>query len=85
MHICIITNENWIWHLRYDHLNVKSLYSLGKDKMLSSLSLIKQPNKFREACLLGKQHRKPFQNSIIKKASSLLELVYSKVCGPLNH
>jgi len=37
-----------------------------------------------EACVKGKQARVPFKKSGIKRSQSILGLVHSNVCGPVN-
>ena len=37
-----------------------------------------------EACALGKMKRNPFPKQTVHRATELLELVHSDVCGPMN-
>ncbi|KAL0339859.1 UNVERIFIED_CONTAM: Retrovirus-related Pol polyprotein from transposon RE1 [Sesamum radiatum] len=36
-----------------------------------------------EACLQGKQHRKPFLQELLWRAKAVLELIHTDVCGPM--
>ena len=37
----VSADENWLWHLRYGHLNFRSLYTLSKEKMVIGLPFIR--------------------------------------------
>src|SRR4051794_30491239 len=39
---------------------------------------------FCEACIKGKQHRKSFPNLSMTRASEVLEIIHSDVCGPMS-
>lgn len=70
-------NDLELWHKRFGHANVQ------KVKLLLDLKNInKQINEFKCAtCVKGKQSRKPF-NADASRATNLLELIHSDVCGP---
>ncbi|XP_058198441.1 uncharacterized protein LOC131313960 [Rhododendron vialii] len=79
----IINDKDWIWHLRYGHLNFESLKLLANKKMVKGLPHIQRPNEVCESCILGKQHRNNFGKQVDWRASMPLELVHTDVCGPL--
>ncbi|KAI9201145.1 hypothetical protein LWI28_018928 [Acer negundo] len=79
----IINNKDWLWHLRYGHLNFESLKQLGSKKMVKGLSNIHHPNEMCESCVLSKQHRNSFGKEANWRATMPLELVHTDVCGPL--
>ena len=62
-------DENWLWHLRFGHLNFGGLNLLSRKGMVRVLPLIEKPDSLCEGCILGKQHRESFPsgNSIRAK------------------
>ena len=76
-------DENWLWHLRFGHLNFGGLNLLNRKGMVSGLPLREKPDSLCEGCILGKQHREilPSWKSIREKAP--LEIVHSDLCGPM--
>ncbi|KAK0589362.1 hypothetical protein LWI29_013222 [Acer saccharum] len=79
----IINDKDWLWHLRYGHLNFESLKQLGSKKMVKGLPNIHHPNEMCESCVLSKQHRNSFGKEANWKATMPLELVHTDMCGPL--
>ncbi|KAI9152926.1 hypothetical protein LWI28_003161 [Acer negundo] len=79
----IINNKDWLWHLRYGHLNFESLKQLGSKKMVKGLPNIHHLNELCESCVLSKQHRNSFGKKANWRATMPLELVHTDVCGPL--
>ena len=74
-----------LWHERFGHLNLKSLYYLSKRNMIHGLpKVLKSDNIFCEACVLGKQHRQQFPKMKSWRADVPLQLVYSDICGPMS-
>ena len=55
-----IKDENWLWHLKFGHLNFKGLNLLHRKNMVKGLPLIEKPDSLCEGCILGKQHRETF-------------------------
>jgi hypothetical protein len=55
-----IKHVNWLWHLRYGHLNFGPLNLFYKKRMVKGLPLIEKPDRIYESCILGKQHRESF-------------------------
>ena len=53
-------DENWLWHLRFGHLNFGGLNLLNRKGMVSGLPFIEKPDSLCEGCILGKQHRENF-------------------------
>ncbi|WVZ15014.1 hypothetical protein V8G54_012580 [Vigna mungo] len=76
------TDESWIWHLRFGHLNFKNLKHLGEKNMVTGMPKITIPESVCDSCLAGKQTRKPFKSLIRMRAKDCLEVVYSDICGP---
>lgn len=72
-----------LWHRRMGHLNICDLVKL-RNGMASGVNFDGSSDK-RQACvhcLEGKQTRKPFNNKGTR-ASEILELVHSDLCGPM--
>lgn len=76
-------DENWIWHLRFGHLNFGGLNLLSRKGMVRGLPLIEKPDNLCEGCILGKQHRESFLSGKSIRAKAPLEIVHSDVCGPM--
>lgn len=70
-----------LWHRRLGHLNTQDLKSL--EKAGTGVRLTAKTVDNCDACAMGKQHRTPFTNSTPTRADSLLALVHSDVCGPM--
>jgi hypothetical protein len=75
------SNPTYLWHYRLGHIGKKRIERLHKDGLLKSFDykLIETC----ESCLLGKMTKTPFvgQN---ERASELLGLTHTDVCGPMN-
>eukprot|EP00253_Pinus_taeda_P016095 PITA_16095 len=56
-------DENWLWHLRFGHLNFGGLNLLSRKRMVKGLPLIGKPDSLCEGCILGKQHRESFPSA----------------------
>lgn len=73
--------ESLRWHCRYGHLHFDGLKSLHDKRMVVGLPKITLSITC-EACIFGKQARKPFQYSSWH-AQDKLELVHTDLCGPM--
>lgn len=78
-----IKDENWLWHLRFGHLNFGGLNLLYKKGMVKGLPLIEKPERVCEGCILGKQHRESFPAGKSTRAKAPLEIIHSDLCGPM--
>ena len=56
------SEESWLWHARYGHLNFDALGRL--EKMVTGLPHIKHPGELCDSCLAGKQRRLPFPKTV---------------------
>ena len=74
-------NPTFIWHCRLGHINEKCVELLHKDGLLSSFDF--ESFITCESCLLGKMTKTPFTGHS-ERASDLLGLVHTDVCGPMN-
>ncbi|KAL0553618.1 hypothetical protein IC582_007518 [Cucumis melo] len=78
-----LKDPNWIWHLRFGHLNFDGLRLLARKNMVKGLSYVKHPDQLCEDCLHGKQSRKSFPRESSSKARRPLELVHTDLCRPI--
>eukprot|EP00253_Pinus_taeda_P022060 PITA_22060 len=70
-------DENWLWHLRFGHLNFGGLNLLSRKGMVRGLPLIEKPDSLCEGCILGKQHRESFPSGKFIRAKAPLQIVHS--------
>ena len=73
------------WHCRYGHLNFDYVNQLMNKQLVEGLKCSDTDfDKQCEACVLGKMKKIPFAKQTVHRATELLELVHSDVCGPMN-
>jgi hypothetical protein len=74
-----------LWHARLGHLNAKSMLQLSNKQMVDGLPTLKSDFELGvcEGCALGKSHRAAMPKQATNRATQLLELVHSDICGPL--
>ena len=77
----MLSNQSWLWHLRFGHLRFSGLNLLHRNNMVNGFLLIEQPNKLFVWYILGKQHRESFHVSKPYRARDPLEIVHSNFCG----
>ena len=70
-----------LWHSRLGHINKKRIKRLHDHGLLGSFSY--EELETCKACLMGKMTKSPFSNKG-QRASSLLDLIHSDVCGPFS-
>ncbi|KAA0037754.1 copia-type polyprotein [Cucumis melo var. makuwa] len=66
-------DPNWIWHLRFGHLNFDGLRLLARKNMVKGLPYVKHPDQLCEGCLHGKQSRKSFPQESSSRARRPLD------------
>jgi hypothetical protein len=83
MHIANSLDEGvMLWHERLGHLNMARLKEL--DAMVDGMNLKEVPlHHVCEACIESKHQKTSFPKDEATRASKLLELVHSDVCGPM--
>ena len=69
-----------LWHKRLGNMSEKGLMLLAKRNLLSSL---KKRSLKCAHCLAGKQTRVAFKTHRHTRKLSMLNLMYSDVCGPM--
>lgn len=75
-----IVSHSITWHARLGHIGQDRMARLARAGLLGSLAKVHLPT--CESCLAGKATRKPFGTA--NRASSVLELIHSDICGPMN-
>jgi len=74
-------NPTYMWHCRLSHISEKRMKKLHADGLLTSFDF--ESYETCEACLLGKMTKAPF-TGVPERASDLLELIHTDVCGPMS-
>ena len=72
----------WLWHLRFGHLNFKDLSKLRKCTMVNGLPHVNVPETVCKECIECKQSRGNFNTFLPTKSATVLEIIHSNVCGP---
>jgi hypothetical protein len=73
-------NKTYLWHCRLGHIGEKRINKLHKEGYLDSYDY--ESYETCESCLKGKMTKSPFIG-IGERASELLGLVHTDVCGPM--
>ncbi|XP_070035301.1 uncharacterized protein [Nicotiana tomentosiformis] len=73
-------NHTYLWHCRLGHIGEKRINKLYKEGYLDKYDFESYPT--CESCLKGKMTKSPFTGSG-ERASELLGLIYTDVCGPI--
>ncbi|RDX77289.1 hypothetical protein CR513_42614, partial [Mucuna pruriens] len=74
----IVEDQNWLWYLRFGHLNFGSLGLLKKKGMVHGFPSIEPPKELSEGFLISKQTKSSFKSNI-PTTKTLIEVVYSYV------
>ncbi|KAJ9558488.1 hypothetical protein OSB04_013102 [Centaurea solstitialis] len=77
-----IEDQTYLWHCRLGHINKKRVELLLKGGFLGNFDYKHFDN--CESCLSGKMTKQPF-NSENERATDLLEIIHTDVCGPFSH
>jgi len=83
--ICLLSEtggENFLWHQRYEHINLRYLNMLSEKRMVQALPKIKFPSEVCDMCCTGKQATSSYKAQVPFKATRKLEVIHSNVCGP---
>ncbi|KAK8563326.1 hypothetical protein V6N12_035475 [Hibiscus sabdariffa] len=75
------SNQTYLWHCRLGHISKRRISKLHKDGLLDPF--VFEQFDVCEWCLLGKMTKAPFSGKG-ERASDLLGLIHSDVCGPMN-
>ncbi|KAJ9552448.1 hypothetical protein OSB04_016493 [Centaurea solstitialis] len=77
-----IEDQTYLWHCRLGHINKKRVELLLKGGFLGTFDY--KPFDNCECCLSGKMTKQPF-NKENERATDLLEIIHTDVCGPFSH
>ncbi|KAI3729037.1 hypothetical protein L6452_17683 [Arctium lappa] len=75
------SNLTYLWHCRLGHINETRISKLHKDGLLNKLDF--ESYGTCETSLIGKMTKAPFVGQI-ERASDVLGIIHSDVCGPMN-
>ena len=75
------SNQTNLWHCHLGHISKKRISKLHKDGLLNPF--VFEQMDVCESCLLGKMTKTLFSGKG-ERASDLLGLIHSDVCGPIN-
>ena len=80
---CKVDNDSatYLWHYRLGHIGVKRMKKLHADGLLESLDY--ESLDACEPCLMGKMTKTPFSGTM-ERATDLLEIIHTNVCGPMS-
>ena len=80
---CKVNNDSatYLWHCRLGHIGVKRMKKLHADGILESLDY--ESLDACEPCLMGKMTKTPFSGTM-ERATDLLEIIHTDVCGPMS-
>ena len=84
--VCLMAHakeEAWLWHMRYGHVNFRSLRSLAAENMVVGMPRLEQIDHVCDGCMVAKQRRLPFPAQATYRASEQLELIHGDLCGPI--
>jgi transposase InsO family protein len=75
-----------LWHRRFGHLNVQSIKTMSSKGLVRGLTVRNDEEMdICKGCIQGKQHRQSFPHGGGTRASDILEIIHSDVCGPMNN
>ena len=74
-------NTTYMWHCRIGHIGVKRMMKLHTNGLLESLDF--ESFDTCDPCLMGKMAKTPFSGTM-ERASDLLEIIHTDVCGPMS-
>ncbi|KAJ9552498.1 hypothetical protein OSB04_016543 [Centaurea solstitialis] len=77
-----IEDQTYLWHCRLGHINKKRVELLLKGGFLGNFDY--KPFDNCESCLSGKMTKQPFNNEN-ERATDLLEIIHTDVCGLFSH
>ncbi|GAA0163301.1 hypothetical protein LIER_19200 [Lithospermum erythrorhizon] len=73
-----------LWHQRFGHLSYKGLRTLQNKKMVRGLPEFEAEEITCVDCLNGRQTRNAIPKQANWRASIILELIHSDICGPIS-
>ena len=84
-HAAVKDSNEILWHRHYGHVGFRGLEILAANQMVDGFDYQKSSEtKFCEPCIDEKHRRSTFPSTGGKRASEILELIHSDVCGKLD-
>ena len=74
-------SATYLWHCRLGHIGINRMKKLRTVGLLESLDY--ESLGTCEPCLMGKMTKTPFSGTM-ERATDLLEIIHTDVCGPMN-
>ena len=73
------------WHHRFGHLNMKDLSAISRNDLVEGMKTCNNGENIEdcEPCALGKMHRLPYPKKSEHTSKTILELVHTDLCGPM--
>jgi hypothetical protein len=84
--VCLVargSEEVWLWHMRYGHLNFPTLRKLGREEIVRGLPEVEHVDQVCKNCLVGKQCRTTFPHQAEYHVEDPTELVHGDLYGPI--
>jgi hypothetical protein len=84
--VCLVvrgSEEAWLWHMRYGHLNFPVLRKLGREEMVHGLPVVDHVDQVCSSCLVGMQCPTQFPHQAEYQVEDPMELVHGDLCGPI--
>lgn len=78
-----VKNDLSLWHQRLAHINCKALRDMINKNLVTGIKLESNNTFFCECCILGKQHKLPFNKIAQTRKSKAGELIHADLCGPM--
>jgi hypothetical protein len=84
--VCLVMRESenaWLWHAQYEHLNFPALHKLVREEMVRGLPEVEHVDQVCGGCLTGKHRRASFPRQAEYRAEEILELVHGDLYDPI--
>ena len=80
---CRVDNDSaaYLWHCRLGHIGVRRMKKLHADGLLESLDY--ESFDACKPCLMVKMTKTPFSGTM-ERATDLLEIIHTDICGPMS-
>jgi transposase InsO family protein len=85
--VCLLSHADedaWLWHMRFGHINFRSLRELATDELVDGMPMIDQVDQICDGCMIAKQKRLSFPVQAKYRAQTQLELWHGDLCGPIS-
>src|SRR5262249_46348763 len=79
-------NSMALWHQRMGHLGINSIRQMETKGLVTGLDLGNADDmELCKGCIHGKQHHLPLPTNGATRATEILGLIHSDVCGPMKN